>query len=98
MTEKLDDAARAAELPALKANGWSLVEGRDALHKTFKFKNFVQAFGWMSSAALWAEKMNHHPEWSNVYNTVEVTLTTHDADGLSALDVKLAKRLDGLPT
>lgn len=76
--------------------GWQMVEDRDAVHKTFVFKNFVEAFGFMSKAAIWAEKLNHHPEWSNVYKTVEVTLTTHDTGGLSELDGKLAAKLDDL--
>ena len=92
MTEKLSDDARAA----LLANGWEMVEGRDAIHKTFVFANFIEAFGFMSRAALWAEKLNHHPEWSNVYKTVEVTLTTHDTGGLSELDGKLATKMDAL--
>lgn len=71
-------------------------EGRDAIVKDFKFKNFVEAFGWMTRAAIWAEKWNHHPEWFNVYNKVSVTLSTHDVDGLSELDVKLAKKMDAL--
>ena len=96
MSTKLDDAARTEALAPLKASGWAEVEGRDAIAKTFVFKDFVQAFGWMAQAALVAEKMNHHPEWSNVYKTVEVTLTTHDAGGLSDLDVKLATRMDAL--
>ena len=89
---KLPDEERAA----LLANGWSMVDGRDAIHKTFQFANFVEAFGFMSKAAIWAEKLNHHPEWSNVYKTVEVTLTTHDTGGLSELDGKLAAKLDQL--
>ena len=92
MTEKLSDDARAT----LLANGWEMVEGRDAIHKTFVFANFIEAFGFMSRAALWAEKLNHHPEWSNVYKTVEVTLTTHDTGGLSELDGKLATKMDAL--
>ncbi len=71
-------------------------DGRDAIQKTFVFANFVDAFGFMTRAAIWAEKWNHHPEWSNVYKTVDVTLTTHDADGLSALDAKLGAKLDQL--
>ena len=66
------------------------------ISKTFVFKNFVQAFGFMTQAAIVAEKMNHHPEWSNVYKTVNVTLTTHDAGGLTELDIKLAKHMDEL--
>jgi 4a-hydroxytetrahydrobiopterin dehydratase len=92
MTEKLSDADRAA----LLANGWNMVEGRDAIHKTFTFANFVEAWGFMSKAAIWAEKLNHHPEWSNVYKTVQVTLTTHDTGGLSELDGKLAAKMDAL--
>ena len=96
MTEKLSDAARAEAFVELGATGWTAVEGRDAIQKSFVFKNFVEAFGFMTRAAIWAEKMNHHPEWFNVYKTVEVTLTTHDADGLSDLDVKLASKMDSL--
>ncbi len=93
MAEKLNDHAA---LEPLMATGWSMVDGREAIAKTFEFANFVEAFGWMSKVALAAEKLDHHPEWSNVYKTVEVTLTTHDAGGLSELDVKLAKRMDAL--
>ena len=92
MVEKLSQEARATlatELP-----GWALVEGRDALKKTFQFKTFNQAWGFMNRVALAAEKLNHHPEWFNVYNRVEITLTTHDCGGLSELDVKLAKRIE----
>ena len=92
MSEPLDDAGR----KALTEAGWAEVEGRDAVTKTFVFRNFVEAFGFMTRAALWAEKLNHHPEWSNVYKTVEVTLTTHDVDGLSDLDAKLAEKMDAL--
>ncbi len=96
MTEKLDDAGRAELLAPLLSNGWAMTDGRDAIAKTFTFKNFIEAFGWMTRVAIHAEKLNHHPEWSNVYKTVEVTLSTHDVDGLSELDVKLAKRMDAL--
>ena len=96
MSEKLTGDARASALADLTATGWAEVEGRDAIHKSFVFKNFVEAWGFMSRAAIWAEKLNHHPEWSNVYKTVEVTLTTHDVDGLSDLDVKLASKMDAL--
>lgn len=89
---KLDDAGRQALLDA----GWVMVNGRDAAAKTFVFKNFVEAFGFMTQAAIWAEKLNHHPEWSNVYKTVDVVLTTHDVDGLSDLDAKLAAKMDAL--
>jgi 4a-hydroxytetrahydrobiopterin dehydratase len=91
---KLEGAARAAALEGLK--GWSLAEGRDALNKTFTFKDFNAAFGWMTRVALVAEKLDHHPEWSNVYRTVEVTLSTHDAGGLTALDVSLAQAMDAM--
>lgn len=96
MTEKLSDTARKTVLEPLFATGWEMVEGRDAIHKTFKFKDFTEAFGWMTRAAMFAEKWNHHPEWFNVYNKVEVTLSTHDVGGLSSLDVKLARKMDGL--
>jgi len=96
MTERLSDEARSALLEPLFETGWDMVNGRDAIHKTFVFANFVEAFGWMTQAALWAEKWDHHPEWSNVYKTVEVTLTTHDVGGLSALDAKLACKMDAL--
>jgi 4a-hydroxytetrahydrobiopterin dehydratase len=74
--------------------GWSKVEGRDAIFKSFKFKNFREAFGFMTEAALLAEKMDHHPEWFNVYARVDVTLTTHSAKGVTELDVKLAKAMN----
>ncbi|MGX0974971.1 4a-hydroxytetrahydrobiopterin dehydratase [Roseovarius sp. MBR-51] len=96
MTEKLSDTARKTTLEPLLGNGWAMTEGRDAIHKTYKFGDFVEAMGFMTRAALWAEKWNHHPEWFNVYNRVEVTLTTHDVSGLSSLDVKLARKFDGL--
>ena len=83
-------------LAGIARGGWELAEGRDAIRKTYKFGNFVEAFGWMTRAALWAEKWNHHPEWSNVYNRVEVTLITHDCGGLSEKDVKLARKMDAL--
>jgi 4a-hydroxytetrahydrobiopterin dehydratase len=92
MAQKLDQAARqgmAARLP-----GWQLADGRDAIQKTFKFKDFGEAFGFMARAALVAEKMDHHPEWSNVWNRVEVTLSTHAAGGLTELDLKLAEAMD----
>lgn len=92
MTEKLDPET----LADLTKAGWTHEADRDAITKSFKFKNFVEAFGWMTRAALHAEKLNHHPEWFNVYNRVEVTLTTHDTGGLSELDGKLAKRMDAL--
>lgn len=88
MAEKLSDGARADALAGLE--GWAEVEGRDAIQRSFKFKNFNQAFGFMARVALKAEKMDHHPEWFNVYNTVDVTLATHDAGGVTALDTELA--------
>lgn len=94
MATKLGDAERAAALAAL--DGWSDVNGRDAISRQFTFANFIDAFGFMSRVALVAEKMNHHPEWSNVYKTVDVTLTTHDVNGLSDLDVKLAHKMNEL--
>lgn len=96
MTGKLEGVERDGALADLKARGWEMVDGRDAVIKTFKFKDFVEAWGFMSRAAIVAEKMNHHPEWFNVYNRVEVTLTTHDAGGLSALDLELANKMDVL--
>ena len=96
MTEKLSAETRSTLLDPLFKTGWSMVEDRDAIQKTFVFANFVEAFGWMTRAAIWAEKWNHHPEWDNVYKTVNVVLTTHDVDGLSALDAKLARKLDSL--
>lgn len=82
------------DLDALLTNGWAMVDGRDAIEKEFKFKSFRRAFGWMTEMAMWSEKLDHHPEWSNVYNRVHVVLTTHSCDGLSDLDIKLAKRMD----
>ncbi|WP_439521512.1 4a-hydroxytetrahydrobiopterin dehydratase [Marivita sp.] len=96
MTEKLSDTARKTVLEPLLDAGWALDENRDAINKTFTFKDFTEAFSWMTRAALWAEKWDHHPEWKNVYNKVDVTLTTHDVDGLSSLDAKLARKLDSL--
>ena len=96
MTEKLSDETRKTLLQPLFDTGWVLDENRDSITKKYKFADFADAFGWMTRAAIWAEKWNHHPEWSNVYNNVTVTLTTHDVDGLSTLDVKLARKMDGL--
>ena len=93
MAEKLTDRNA---LEPLMASGWSMVDGRDAIAKDFVFANFIEAFGWMTRAAIVAEKMGHHPEWFNVYKTVSVTLSTHDVGGLSELDVTLAKRMDAL--
>ena len=96
MTAKLTEAQRAEQLAPLFQEGWAMVEDRDAISKTYVFENFVTAFQWMTGVAIWAEKWNHHPEWSNVYKTVDVTLTTHDAGGLSELDIKLARKMDAL--
>eukprot|EP00752_Nemacystus_decipiens_P015275 g13608.t1 len=92
MAEKLSEAARADALSNL--TGWAPTEGRDAIRKLFQFKTFNQAFGFMTHCALKAEKMDHHPEWFNVYNKVDVTLSTHDAGGLTALDTELAAFMD----
>ena len=94
MSGKLTGDARKTALAGLK--GWLEVTGRDAITKKFVFKDFNQAFGFMSRAALVAEKMDHHPEWFNVYKTVEVTLSTHDAGGVTELDVKLAQAMNKL--
>jgi 4a-hydroxytetrahydrobiopterin dehydratase len=88
--QKLSEAAVQARLSELP--GWELVEGK--LHKMFRFASFVQAFGFMTSVALVAEAMNHHPDWSNVYNRVTIDLNTHDVGGISALDFTLARRID----
>ena len=92
MAQKLTGEARTRALARLR--GWAEVKGRDAISKKFVFADFNQAFGFMARAALTAEKLDHHPEWSNVYKTVEVTLSTHDAGGLTELDVKLAEAMD----
>ena len=98
MSQLLSNQERLHELSTLTDTGWTLVEGRDAIFKCYKFSSFIEAFSWMSAAALWSEKVNHHPEWFNVYNRVEVTLTTHDVGGLSLLDIKLAQKMDDLAT
>lgn len=92
MTARLEGADRAAALAALA--GWSEVEGRDAIRRVFTFKDFSEAFAFMARVALKAEAMDHHPEWFNVYNKVDVTLTTHDADGLSRKDIDLAAAME----
>ena len=92
MTGKLAGDARGKALAELQ--GWSMVSGRDAITKGFKFKDFNAAFGFMTRVALMAEKMDHHPEWSNAYNRVEITLSTHDAGGLTERDIRLAKFID----
>lgn len=92
MAERLKPEDRAAGLKTLP--DWHLCEGREAITKSFRFKDFTQAFGFMTQVALVAEKMNHHPEWSNVYRSVDITLSTHDVGGLSALDLKLAEAIN----
>lgn len=94
MSDLLNATDRQAHLPALGETGWAAVPGRDALRKIWKFKSFSEAWGFMSRCALAAEKLNHHPEWSNKYNIVDVTLITHDCSGLSALDISLARLMD----
>nr|Q07N39.1 RecName: Full=Putative pterin-4-alpha-carbinolamine dehydratase; Short=PHS; AltName: Full=4-alpha-hydroxy-tetrahydropterin dehydratase; AltName: Full=Pterin carbinolamine dehydratase; Short=PCD [Rhodopseudomonas palustris BisA53] len=94
MVERLSEAARRAALDALP--DWSELPDREAITRTLKFKDFGQAFGFMAQVALVAEKHDHHPEWRNVYNTVEVTLTTHDAGGVTARDVDLARAIDAI--
>ncbi|WP_269585109.1 4a-hydroxytetrahydrobiopterin dehydratase [Roseibium sp. Sym1] len=92
MAERLKPEDRAAGLKALPE--WHLCEGREAISRSFKLHDFRQAFAFMTQIALVAEKMNHHPEWSNVYRNVDVTLSTHDVGGLSQLDLKLAAEID----
>lgn len=92
MAERLTDVEREQELAGVPM--WCLVDGREAITRSFRFRDFNEAFGFMSRVALVAEKMNHHPEWSNVYRDVEVTLATHDAGGLTELDFKLARKMD----
>lgn len=94
MATLLTVADRTAHLPALGETGWGPVPDRDAIRKVWKFKSFSEAWGFMSRAALAAEKLNHHPEWSNKYNVVDVTLVTHDCNGLSDLDIALARQMD----
>ncbi len=96
MIEKLSAADRAAAVAELP--GWRDVAGRDAIQHTFRFEDFNQAFGFMARVALQAESMNHHPEWFNVYNRVDVVLSTHDAGGLSARDIRLAHFIDEAAT
>ena len=94
MTEKLTGDVRETALQTFKTAGWTHDPIRDAISKTFKFKSFGQAFGFMTRTAMLAEKMNPHPEWSNVYSTVDVTLVTHSAGGLTDLDVTMARKMD----
>jgi 4a-hydroxytetrahydrobiopterin dehydratase len=90
----VDAAEREAALAGL--SGWRLVPGRDAITRSFEFRDFVEAFGFMTQVALVAERMDHHPEWSNVYRRVEVVLSTHDVGGVGPLDVALAAAIDAL--
>ncbi|WP_373355611.1 4a-hydroxytetrahydrobiopterin dehydratase [Pseudoroseicyclus sp. CXY001] len=92
MSDEITEDDRAAALE----RGWALADEGKALQKTFEFRNFIEAFGFMTRAALWAEKWNHHPDWSNSYKRVDVTLTSHDTGGLTARDAKLAKKIDQL--
>src|SRR5260221_4152951 len=94
MVERLSAGARASALKDL--SGWTETQGREAIGKTFVFKDFNEAFGFMTRAALVAEKMDHHPEWRNVYKTVEVVLSTHDAGGVTGLDIELAKAMNAI--
>lgn len=94
MVERLSGEARTAALAGL--HGWSEVPGRDAITRTFTFADFNEAFGFMSRVALVAEKQDHHPEWRNVYKTVDVVLSTHDAGGLTVRDIALAKKMDAI--
>jgi 4a-hydroxytetrahydrobiopterin dehydratase len=94
MTDLLAGEERGQALARLDVTGWRAVEGRDAVRKVWKFRNFSAAWGFMARAALVAEKMNHHPDWTNRFNIVDVTLFTHDAGGVTALDVKLAEAMD----
>ena len=92
MPKKLDEKAIVQVLEELK--GWTQVEGRDAIAKQFEFANFNEAFAFMTRAAMLAEKMDHHPEWSNVYKNVDVVLTTHSEDGVTELDINMAKAMN----
>jgi 4a-hydroxytetrahydrobiopterin dehydratase len=94
--ERMSEETRKTLLQPLFATGWEMAKDRDAICKVFQFPDFADAMGWMMRVAIWAEKWNHHPEWRNVYNRVSVTLITHDVDGLSSLDAKLARKMDGL--
>jgi 4a-hydroxytetrahydrobiopterin dehydratase len=94
MAQKLEGDARSEALSRLQ--GWILADGRDAIRKSFRFKDFNQAFAFMTRIAMMAEKMDHHPEWSNVYNRVEITLATHDAGGLTERDIRLATFIDSI--
>jgi 4a-hydroxytetrahydrobiopterin dehydratase len=92
MSAKMSESERNAALETVQ--GWSLADDREAIHKSFKFKTFNQAFGFMTRMAMVAEKMDHHPEWFNVYNRVDITLSSHDVGGLSQRDFDMAKEAD----
>jgi 4a-hydroxytetrahydrobiopterin dehydratase len=94
--QKLEGADLDKAVAALAEHGWTMVDGREAITKRFVFGDFNEAFGWMTRVALVAEHMNHHPEWFNVYKTLDVTLATHDVGGLSNLDVAMASKMDRL--
>jgi len=94
MAERLSAEARKQALKGLP--GWAEVAGREAIGRTFTFQDFSQAFGFMARVALVAEKHDHHPEWKNVYKTVEVVLATHDAGGVTSRDVELAQAMNGI--
>lgn len=96
MAERLTESERAALAATLPQ--WRMVEGRDAIRRDFRFRDFVEAWGFMARVALLAEKQGHHPEWSNTWNRVSIVLTTHDAGGLSAADVALARAIDAAAT
>jgi len=96
MVTKLTEDMRKLQLSPLLDKGWTMVKDRDAIYKEFIFKDFNQAFGFMSRIALKADKMDHHPEWFNVYNKVQITLATHDCSGLSERDVKLATFIESI--
>lgn len=95
MADLLNTAQRNAGLPPLAETGWQAVPGKDAIRKIWTFRNFSEAWAFMARAALAAERANHHPDWTNRYNVVDVTLTTHSAGGLTELDLDLARRMDG---
>ncbi|MED5531147.1 MAG: 4a-hydroxytetrahydrobiopterin dehydratase [Pseudomonadota bacterium] len=94
MAVKLLDASKEDVLRKLSESGWDYIKERNAIRRNYEFKDFIEAFDWMTKVALYANKINHHPEWFNVYKTVEVVLTTHDCGGISDLDVKMAEKMD----
>jgi 4a-hydroxytetrahydrobiopterin dehydratase len=96
MIHKLTSEERATQIAELR--GWQAAAGRDAIQRQFKFADFNEAFGFMTRVAIKAQEMDHHPEWFNVYNKVEITLATHEADGLTERDIKLARFIDSITT